>query len=142
MGGNAARRKKDARRQSKIAAQIQLPTGPDGTWQPPAPEECDVETFTVEPSEGYRISSRVLAYENRMVHYAVVASYRPSPGDDWQEVACVDCAHSAVHMHTGPNHVRVRNDIRPIRSQRDVEDTYDDAYDTVYDAYVAHRDRE
>ena len=59
--------------------------------------------------------------------------------EEWHEVAKIECCHQKVHRHeaaTGKTATRLRTVIRVIYSQADVEDTYQNSVDEIFDNLV------
>ena len=118
------------------------PEGPEDLWTPPPDEECD------EPSPSFaqmdarnRITMRRKYWNKQLVDWAIIWTTTDDDGESYERV-CIDCRHMFVHRHDGPHRRDTAVVIRPIISQSDVQDSFDPAFDEVYDAYEEFIDRE
>lgn len=106
--------------------QVVEPSLEEEKWQPPPRSEC-----TDEPAIPWRLDVRsgaviimVQRFHNEdwdFVHYSVTLKYKD------QEIARIDTEHSEVHRHqfyNNPNWNADRAHISWVRSQQDIEDTY------------------
>ncbi|MFJ4166275.1 hypothetical protein ACIPY5_12025 [Microbacterium sp. NPDC089698] len=60
-------------------------------------------------------------------------------GDQWVEVVCIDTLHhGCVHRHDGDHDAPFKS-IRDVNSQQDVQESFHDAYDDVYNEYLRAR---
>ena len=127
---------RDAERASKRASKAAFEEVVDERWQmpddPPVAEE--VERWIESPET--RVTHRTVRYrENRRVaDYAFV--HEICLNGSWVEIAKIDCAHGEVHKHWPPPDESGRLQrivILPIYSQEDVEKTYQDSLNEIYD---------
>lgn len=123
--------KKSALRRGSIADMNGY--GPQKAWEPPPLEECDPEDVVPIPlNETARVTERFLRKDGRIVDYALMLDARQD-GEDWSEVARIDCCHAEVHIHQYyRSRPGTRDVIRPIRSQEDVEDSVDSSLDLIF----------
>ena len=109
-------------------------------WIPPPLDECDEVTVPIEPDLTNRLTMRIVRWNGQLVDYAIIHSTLAMSGE-WAEIACIDCCHSSVHRHSGRNNDKTPEIIREIHSQQDVQDSFHDSYDEVYDGYLEFKER-
>lgn len=115
-----------------------MPTEPhDRDWQLPPREECDEVGISTPLDELWILSWRRVTWNGRLVEYAIVLLTRGSTGDQRTEVLSIDTQHhGCVHRHDGPDHTRPFTHLRDIKSEADVQQSFDSSYDTVYNEYL------
>ena len=114
------------------------PTLEPDLWEPPPLSECEEREFVTEPDSTNRIVARRVTWNGQLVSYAII-HVTLERGDEWTEVACVDCCHSYVHLHSGPDHAESREDIQPIHTQQDVQSSFSSSFDLIYDSYITFK---
>lgn len=103
-------------------------------WSPPPLDDCDEDRMTVALDPEHVISVRRVLWNRQLVAFAIVLSRRV--GDRPIEIVCIDTLnHGCVHRHDG-DHSAPYREIRAIGSQQDVQESFNDAYDEVYNAYL------
>jgi len=115
----------------KTGRKTAFPSGE--TWEPPPLAECEEKTVLVEPDSTNRIIMRRVLHNSQLVAYAITHATLVGP-DKWEEVSSVDTNHGYVHLHSGPNHTRATG-FEAINAQFDVQSSFNDSYDRVYDNY-------
>lgn len=87
------------------------------SWEPPAPEDCDIDDpVAVDLDATTRIIQRFHRQWGRIVDYAIIL--QTHDGDEWIEVSKIDCCHAEVHIHHRRQSADDKRDvIREIRSQ-------------------------
>jgi hypothetical protein len=106
------------------------------SWTPPPKGECDEETVTVSVDTQNIITMRRVEWNGQLVEYAVTHSRKDSEGN-WVEVSSIDTMHHGyVHRHYGPDHSVQPTYLRAIRSQEDVQQSFEESYDAIYDSYL------
>lgn len=108
---------------------------PDVTaWAPPPIEECDEDRLSVGLDDAHVLSSRRVLWNSQLVAFAIVLSRRV--GERSLEIVCIDTLnHGCVHRHDGDHNAPFKV-VRAISSQQDVQDSFHDAWDEVYDEYL------
>jgi hypothetical protein len=105
-----------------------------GTWEPPALDDCDEERWPIGLDADNILSVRRVLWNGQLVAFAIVLSRRI--GDRWLEMVCIDTLHhGCVHRHDG-DHAAPYKEMRPIREQADVQESFHEAYDEVYNVYL------
>ncbi|MEW1707007.1 hypothetical protein AB0230_07170 [Microbacterium sp. NPDC089190] len=95
------------------------------------PLDAEEERYPVALMCKCRISQRLLTVDHALVYFAIVWSRRNSFGT-WTERYSVDTGHGYFHEHTaGHQRPNDRRDIRPLYSQVDVQECFDNGYDRV-----------
>lgn len=103
-------------------------------WAPPPLEECDEDRVSIGLDDAYVISFRRVLWSGQLVAFAVVLSRKV--GDRSLEIVCIDTLnHGCVHRHDGDHNAPFKV-VRAISSQQDVQESFHDAYDEVYDEYL------
>jgi hypothetical protein len=110
------------------------------TWEPPPLAECEEKTVLVEPDSTNRIIMRRVLHNSQLVAYAVTHVTLVGP-DKWEEVSSIDTNHGCVHLHLGANHARA-TEFGAIDTQIDVQSSFNDSYDHVYDNYENFKDKQ
>lgn len=110
------------------------------TWEPPPLADCEEKTVLVEPDSTNRIIMRRVLHDSQLVAYAVTHVTLVGP-DKWEEVSSIDTNHGCVHLHLGPNHARA-TEFGAINGQIDVQSSFNDSYDRVYDNYEKFKDKQ
>jgi hypothetical protein len=129
-----AQRKANARRDRGQTPSLP----PADPWLPPSAELCEENVVLVEPDTTNRVIMRLVTYDKQLVEYAITHVTLVGT-NSWEEVSSVDTKHGVVHLHLGADHRRV-NDLRSIHSQIDVQSSFNDSYDTIYDNYEQFKD--
>lgn len=113
----------------------------EAVWECPPKEECDIDDLLdFHLDETTRMIQRIWRQDKRIVDFAIVLVARDD-NNSWQEVAKVDCCHSQVHLHKRRMNKSVddiREVLREVTKQEDVENTIDQAFDIVHDQYDQH----
>jgi hypothetical protein len=111
--------------------------GLDQLFERPAPDLCDMQRITVgmlRPEA--RIDEAMWYHKNRIVGFAIIFSIQDKNGK-WQEQYSVDTSHGHLHEHrTGHQSQNDRHNIRPLRTQLDVQELFDTAYHMVHNRYL------
>ena len=108
--------------------------GAEVTWAPPPIGECEEQQWTVALDESHLLSVRRVLWSAQLVAYAVVLTRMI--GERKLELVCIDTMHhGSVHRHDG-DHDAPHTVIRAIGSQEDVQESFDEAHDEVYNAYL------
>lgn len=108
-------------------------------WTPPPAEHCDPEETVKIPIDDCEslLVTRIRRCNGRIVDFAIMQIV----GDDENaiEICRVDCCHGLLHRH-GPPHAlndeRQFHIIHELFTQEDVEDSFDEAYDYVFDHMI------
>ncbi|WP_146070702.1 hypothetical protein [Cryobacterium sp. M91] len=130
---------RDAHRASKKAAASAFDKVVEQRWANPPLEDCEEETIRYLDTASSRVTQRVWRSrsDSRIVDCAVV--HEIAHEEEWHEVAKIDCSHQEVHRHEATKDktgTRLRTVIRVIYSQADVEDTYQNSVDEIFDNLV------
>lgn len=111
-------------------------------WQPPAPALWDPvhQEPAIQLSRSSRIVVRRSYCRGILVDYAVMHDGRHPVSREWLPIVRIDCRHNEVHKHTfiGPEK---RDVIRPVASQRDIDDTCTISYTAVHDQWEENERR-
>lgn len=100
-----------------------------------APAGAEESEYPVALMCGCRITQRFLHFNHTLVFFAVVWSERTAFGR-FIERYSVDTGHGHYHEHTsGHQRPNDRRDLRPLLSQVDVQECFDDGYDRVQDRH-------
>ncbi|HWU30179.1 MAG TPA: hypothetical protein VN041_13940 [Microbacterium sp.] len=103
-------------------------------WAPPPLDDCDEDRWSVGLDETHVLSVRRVTWNEQLVAFAVVLSRKI--GERSLEIVCIDTLnHGCVHRHDGDHNAPFKA-IRAISSQQDVQESFHDAYDEVYNAYL------
>ena len=103
-------------------------------WAPPPLDDCDEDRMSFGLDDAYVLSCRRVLWNQQLVAFAVVLSRKV--GDRSLEVVCIDTLnHGCVHRHDGDHNAPFKV-VRQISSQQDVQESFHDAYDEVYDEYL------
>lgn len=106
----------------------------DVSWAPPPLDECDEDRMTIALDEAYLLSTRRVLWNRQLVAFAIILVRMV--GDRNLEIVCIDTMnHGCVHRHDG-DHDSPHTVIRAIGSQVDVQESFHDAYDEVYNVYL------
>lgn len=107
---------------------------PELVWAPPPLDDCEEDRLTIPLDEVYLLSTRRVLWNKQLVAFAVVLTRLV--GDRKLEVVCIDTLHhGCVHRHDG-DHDSPHTVIREICTQQDVQESFHDAYDEVYNVYL------
>jgi hypothetical protein len=121
---NRKHRERDAKNRSEPIPPTRVP------WVPPPDDECEEETIRIRLDERYQLVYRQKLWREQLVDYAVILV------EEAGEIVCIDCCHGHVHRHDGKHRKETARTIRAIYSQNDVQESFEAAYDEVYDVYV------
>lgn len=73
----------------------------------------------------FRLMQRLVRADGKLVEYAIVLTRHQ--GGEWTEVYSVDTKHGVLHEHiSGHRRANDRRDIRPLYTQVDVQESFDD----------------
>lgn len=105
-------------------------------YSPPSEVECDVDRTEIWLSNDHQILTVLHFHERRLVRFFIAWLARDRDGE-WSERFSVCAQHGYLHQHTTGHHREDdRVDIRPLRSQVDVQEAHDEAYDLVHNRYI------
>lgn len=104
------------------------------SWAPPPLDDCDEDRMTVGLDEANTLAVRRILWNGQLVGYAIV--WARSVAGRSLEMVCIDTMnHGCVHRHDG-DHATPYKQLRPINTQADVQESFHEAYDEVYNAYL------
>ncbi|QNE44964.1 hypothetical protein F1C15_15090 [Frigoribacterium sp. NBH87] len=110
-------------------------------WHPPDASLCEEMVVPVALDETHRITMRLVRWNGQLVDWAVTWSMKDADGK-FREKICIDCGHGFVHRHDGKHRRETAVVIRPIRTQADVQQSFQPSYDEVYDAYISFAEQQ
>ena len=106
---------------------------PESLYEHPS-DGCPQEEYFVELDPEYQIVERVVYHEGRIAEFAMIL-VRVGPSRH-TEVYSVDTKHGYLHQHThGHARPNDKQDVMPLFSQFDVEESWDTAYGLVKTKY-------
>lgn len=107
---------------------------PAAEWVPPPLEECEEERWPIALDQENTLSVRRVLWNGQLVAFAIVLSRKI--GDRSIEMVCIDTLnHGCVHRHDG-SHSDPFKVLRPVLTQEDVQESFHEAYDEVYNVYL------
>lgn len=96
-----------------------------------APSEVTEDEYPVALMCGCRIVQRLQFARGTLVFFAIMWIKRDGFGK-WEEQHSVDTGHGYFHEHThGHRRANDRRNVKPLYSQLDVQECFDDGYDLV-----------
>ena len=102
----------------------------------PPTSECEVQRIGIEMAiPEARIDQKLMYHGGRIVGFAIIFSLKSSEGV-WEEQYSVDTKHGHLHSHPDGHKTDAKRDVRQLRSQLDVQDSYDTAYHMVHNRYL------
>lgn len=105
-------------------------------YEAPADSECDIETSEIWLNKSHHLRV-VYAYQHRRLVRFFIAWMALDRDGEWSERYSVCTRHGHLHEHTTGHHrPDDRRDLRELRSQVDVQECHDEAYEKVHNRYV------
>lgn len=105
-------------------------------YEAPPSIDCDVDTAEYFLSKDHYIHVTLRLHEGRLVGFFMAWMARDRDGE-WSERYSVCTSHGYLHEHTTGHHrAGDRIDIHPLRSQVDVQEGHDRAYELVHSRYI------
>lgn len=105
-------------------------------YEPPPQGDCDVDTAEYFLSQDHYIHVTLKLHQGRLVGFFIAWMALDRDGE-WSERYSVCTAHGYLHEHTTGHHRQDdRVDIQPLRSQVDVQESHDRAYELVHTRYI------
>jgi hypothetical protein len=126
-------RQRAAKRAKADASAISVP--PLSLYEPPAAHPLDVHEQPLQLPCGCRIVQRLEFERGVLVRFAIVWATRSALGG-WEEQYSCDTGHGYFHEHTHGHQIQKdRRNLRPLHTQVDVQECYDEGYDLVQDRH-------
>ncbi|MFE7067404.1 hypothetical protein [Microbacterium sp. NPDC057658] len=105
-------------------------------FEPPPDDLCDIDVSEIYLGEEHQIIVKLGFHEGRLVLFFIAWMARDRDGE-WSERYSVCTKHGHLHEHpTGHHRPNDRVDLQPLRSQVDVQESYDKAYERVHSRYI------
>jgi hypothetical protein len=127
-----------------VRGEVEEPGATPGVWQPPPRDECQEEqvydSLLGEVGDILRIRLLLDLHDN-LVDFAVVLMTGPVGGE--REVARADIRHTGLHVHwfrQDSTELR-REEIRPVRTQPQVQAAYIEAFDRMTEQWAEYKRR-